>query len=284
MEKVEKLREGLKSEDYSVRRYAAEELGRLGAKEAVSELIQLLGDPSWDVRKAAASTLGNLGEKETAASLLPLLADVDWFVRETAAISLGKLGDKSVAPALEKCLKDEVYSVRKAAHSALRILGVEVKKEAAAAMMKGSAEKHEVKKTEERIAQREEESTRSRIVSVVQEVEAILTTMEDGFDIQVEVGKGREQKVEVRFEQDQIVYRSSCGAATSENYLWALKTNYTMEYGSLAVVDIDAQPSFVAVERQLERSADREEIRKAIWGIATFADWVEEALTSEDKR
>jgi hypothetical protein len=279
MEKIEELKGNLRSEDYGVRRFAAEELGRLQAKEAVSELAQALGDDKWDVRKAGATALGNIGEKEAVPALLPLLKDSDWFVREAAAVALGKLGDKSAAAALQECLQDGVYSVSKAADSALRKLGVEISQPADAPAAQAAAEKQTGKKTTEK-----ESSSRDRIVSVSQELGASLATIENGFRLRVEVGKGRHQTIEVWFEQDQMVYQTTCGPATPDNYLWALKTNYTVECGSLAVVDIESQPAFVVVERQLEETADMEEIRRAIWTIATFGDWVEEALTKEDKR
>ena len=34
----------------------------------------------------------------------------------------------------------------------------------------------------------------------------------------------------------------------------------------------------------MEETADKEEIRKAIWAIAVFGDWVEENMLAEDKR
>ncbi|HIE44051.1 MAG TPA: HEAT repeat domain-containing protein [Candidatus Omnitrophica bacterium] len=274
MGRVEELKENLKDEDYSKRRYAAEELGRLQAKEAVPELIQLLKDSNWDVRKAGASALGNIGEKEAVPALLPLLKDPDWFVREAVAIALGRLGDKSAVPALQESLKDEVYSVKKAADAALQSLGAEIEKVPIQVEQK-ALEKRPEQKIEEK---------RDTVILAVRELGASFETLENGFNLKVEVGKGRSQKVEVRFEEGQIVYRSGCGPATPNNYLWALKANYTMKYGSLAVVEVDSNPCFVVIERQLEETADREEIRKALWSVATFADWVEEALTREDKR
>ncbi len=283
MERVQELGGDLKNEDYGVRRYAAEELGRLQAKEAVSELIQVLADPNWDVRKAAASALGNIGEREAVSVLLPLLKDPDWFVREAVAAALGKLGDKSAGAALQECLQDEVYSVSKAAGSALHKLGVEIRKPRSAPATQASIEKEAAKKTPEEKPE-EEGSSRDRILSVARELGASLTTVENGFVLNLEVGKGRHQKVDVRFEGDQIIYQTSCGPATPNNYLWALKTNYTMEYGSLAVTDIESEPTFVVVERHLEETADREEIRKALWAIAVFADRVEKTMLEEDKR
>ncbi len=283
MGRAEELREDLKNEDYGARRSAAQELGRLQAKEAVSELIQVLADPNWDVRKAAASALGDIREKEAVSALLPVLKDPDWFVRETAAIALGKLSDKSAGTALQECLRDEVYSVRKAADSALRKLGVEIRQPTPTPEKQALAGRKVAKKVPEKESQ-EEGTSRERIISVASELGAIVTTLKNGFVLKLEVGKARHQKVEVRFEEDQIIYQTSCAPATPNNYLWALKTNYTMEYGSLAVIDIESVPTFVVVERQLEETADKEEIRKAIWAIAVFGDWVEENMLAEDER
>lgn len=57
------LIEALRSSDPTVRRKAADVLGRLGsdAKDATPDLVRLLDDPDESVRKAAARTLGRIG-------------------------------------------------------------------------------------------------------------------------------------------------------------------------------------------------------------------------------
>ena len=285
MGRTEELKKDLESEDYGTRRYAAEELGRLKAREAVPELIQLLQDPNWDVRKAAASALGDVGAEEAVPPLLPLLKDTDWFVRETVAIALGKIGDKSAAVALRECLQDEVYSVQKAANSALRKLKVDIEKVDSVSPEPVTAGQETA--VEEKVSgdkRKGEHDARNQVVPVAEELGARFNIVKNGFDLRLGVSKGRSQDVEVRFEEGQIIYRTYCGPATPNNFLWALRANYTVEYGSLAVIDVKSQPTFVVVERQLEETADREEIRKAIWAVATFGDWVEKALTDEDRR
>lgn len=282
MENEEKLK-GLKSSDYGVRRHTAEKLGRLQVKDAVPELIELLEDTNWNVRKAAVSALGSIGEKSAASALLPVLRDTDWFVREAAAVALGKLGDVSAVSALRECLQDEVFSVKKAANSALQKLGVETERPASAPgiQVPSGGQAAEGKAVQE---QEGKKDSRSEMVSAFRELGASFTTVGNGFDLRIGVGEGRNQKLRVRFEDGQIIYLTECGPATPNNYLWALKANYAMNYGSLAVVDIESQHTFVVVERQLEENADREQIRKLIWGVAAFADSVEESLTDEDKR
>ena len=103
-----------------VRAAAGRALGRLGAKEAVPELIAALSDDSSDVRVVAAAALWRLPDPAAVPALLVCTEDKDATVREWCALALGVLGDKQAVPAMIRLLRDEKTAVRL---SAIRSLG-----------------------------------------------------------------------------------------------------------------------------------------------------------------
>jgi HEAT repeat protein len=74
-----------------VRREAVRALGRLGVKEAASQVVSLLNDPDLEVRVAALSSLGMLGDTSFAPKVAPLLEDPERRIRQSAALALGYL-------------------------------------------------------------------------------------------------------------------------------------------------------------------------------------------------
>ena len=63
------LQQSLRNNDPTIRKQAAEVLGRMGpdAAPAVNDLVVLLDDPDLEVRKVAARTLGRIGPEAAAA-------------------------------------------------------------------------------------------------------------------------------------------------------------------------------------------------------------------------
>ena len=96
---VQDLITNLKNQDETVRRNAAEALGKLGqaAKDAVPALIRTLKDRNEAVRRSAAEALGKLGPaaNDAVPALIKVLNDRSEEVRRSAAKAMGKL---AVAP------------------------------------------------------------------------------------------------------------------------------------------------------------------------------------------
>ena len=74
---------------------AAHALGRLGAKEAASELAALLQDPNSDVRWWALRALGDLGATDRLEAIEKLRSDPSDAVRRAAEETLKALRKKS---------------------------------------------------------------------------------------------------------------------------------------------------------------------------------------------
>jgi HEAT repeat protein len=107
----------------AVRAAAGRALGRLGAREAVPDLIAALSDSSADVRVVAAAAIWRLPDPAATAPLLDRVKDSDKAVREWAALALGVIGDKRAVPELVKLLGDPERAVRLAAVRSLGRVG-----------------------------------------------------------------------------------------------------------------------------------------------------------------
>lgn len=107
------------------RSQAAQELGKLKADYAVSNLITLLReDVNTYVRCAAAEALGHIGHNAAAFPLMDALRDPCSFVRRAAAIALGQMQAKEAQGALLNALDDSNFYVRRAAINAIGKLGI----------------------------------------------------------------------------------------------------------------------------------------------------------------
>jgi HEAT repeat protein len=109
--------------DSTVRAAAGRALGRLGAREAVPDLVRALRDTSSDVRVVAAAALWRLPDPSAVVSLLERLHDNEAAVREWSALALGVIGDRRGTPEMIRLLNDPERSVRLAAVRSLGRIG-----------------------------------------------------------------------------------------------------------------------------------------------------------------
>ena len=112
----------LRNEDAEIRAQGCELLSWFSGKESASALMHLLDDESPRVRFCATQSLGKLGKREAVSPLLDLLrrnADQDATIRHAAIYALVRIGDTD---ALLAAAKDNSASVRLGACLALRRL------------------------------------------------------------------------------------------------------------------------------------------------------------------
>ncbi len=117
------LLENLTHRSYLRRMAAATNLGRLGYKDAVGDLVELLNDPQAGVREMALFSLGILGDPSVTEPVLQALHDYDADVRYRALVALGDLSYPHLEEVLIRCMDDESYGVREQALSQLRAVG-----------------------------------------------------------------------------------------------------------------------------------------------------------------
>lgn len=94
-------------------------LAKLGTKEAVAILIEVLKDKNSEVRWEAAYALDNIGASVAIPYLIPFLKDKNSEVRMRAVEALGKIGTPEAIPYLIPLLKDEDFRVLEKAAQAL---------------------------------------------------------------------------------------------------------------------------------------------------------------------
>ncbi len=78
-----------------------------------------------------------------------------------------------------------------------------------------------------------------------------------------------------------LIY-STCCDAKANYYEHALRQNWIVFHGSLAIRDIDGKPMFVVINAYLRSTVAPEEIRLSVIDIAAQADEVERQLTGQD--
>jgi serine/threonine protein kinase len=79
-----------------------------------------------------------------------------------------------------------------------------------------------------------------------------------------------------------LIY-STCCDATPNFYERALRQNWIVMHGSLAIRDIDGKPMFVVINAYPRSTVAPEEIRRSVFDIAALADGVEHQLTGMDR-
>jgi len=117
--------ENLESPNPRIRSQAAEDLGKLGAQEAVPVLVECLQqDVNTYVRSSTAEALGWIGDSGAIFPLMDALRDSCSFVRRASAIALGQMQAKQAQGALLRVLDDSNFYVRRASINAIGKLGI----------------------------------------------------------------------------------------------------------------------------------------------------------------
>ena len=113
------LIETLKDADKDIRKYAADILGEIGDRKAISPLINALRDSDDNVRSSAAEALGKIGGDEVVNSLVYVLTNTedDIWLRYSALEALGKTGSRMPIGPIVTLLDEKL--LRKAAMDAL---------------------------------------------------------------------------------------------------------------------------------------------------------------------
>ena len=106
---------------------ALQTLGRIGAYDALSEIIGFLQSRSVGLRAQAVNSLADLGHPEAHGAVEQALHDPAWMVRTAAAKAAGRIGILSAAPRLIELLDEREWWTRYQAADALYHLGGEAR-------------------------------------------------------------------------------------------------------------------------------------------------------------
>ncbi len=116
---VSALTTALGDKSREVRAAAAGALGNIDDPKAITALVKLLGDESAEVREQALNALSNFESDVPAAPIIALLGDARPDVRARAAAMLGNIGDRAAIAPLGKLMKDGSPEVRREALQSL---------------------------------------------------------------------------------------------------------------------------------------------------------------------
>lgn len=94
---VEKLIGALRDKDENVRKSAVLALGRIKSSDAITPLIDMLGDKDWFTRLTAAAALESIGDERGREAIKPLLKDPDMVVKMRVERILAKWKKQSIA-------------------------------------------------------------------------------------------------------------------------------------------------------------------------------------------
>lgn len=119
---IEIFIQALRDPEKAVRAQATLAIASVG-EPASERLIALLEDPDWKVRYRAAEALGMMEEKRAVSPLIERLSDEKDHVRYMAVKSLGKICPSDAIESIEPLLDDKNPYVRRMADSVLRRLG-----------------------------------------------------------------------------------------------------------------------------------------------------------------
>lgn len=113
------LIETLKDVDKDIRKFAADILGEIGDRKAISPLVDALRDSDDNVRSSAAEALGKIGGDEVVNALVYVLTNTedDIWLRYSALEALGKTGCRMPIEPIIRLLDEKL--LRKAAMDAL---------------------------------------------------------------------------------------------------------------------------------------------------------------------
>jgi HEAT repeat protein len=119
---VEYLLTGLSDSNARIRKNCSLTLGKINARDSVSEIGFLVKDPDIDVRKAAVSALSLINDPENIRYLMIALTDEVSDIRIAAAYALGSVRTIDATDALILLLSDPDEAVRVAAAKALGVV------------------------------------------------------------------------------------------------------------------------------------------------------------------
>lgn len=110
----------------------------------------------------------------------------------------------------------------------------------------------------------------------------------DGYEITVNVGEGRSQRVLAepatsQAGRDMIRISTRCGKANDKALRWALRNNTTLSHCALALSDEGGEEMFIMVNSFLADAVTPLEMKVSVKEVAYYGDWIESKLSGEDE-
>ncbi len=295
------------------RQQAVSQLLKLNDPRARESLLTLLRDPDRALRVQAIESLRPYKDGKVIFAVTQGLKDRDAEVRRVAGKWLGEMGDESVVHDLEEAADDESWFVQHECKSAIERIRARVRDAklilkaipidmpapppvpvpvpapvpvpvsipapapppvtaaAPAPLVKGKPSDDDI------------------LRHVASRLCAPAKRNKQGASFSVQIGEKRRQTVQVLFQKsgkpprDYVVFFTECGPAQPERFGDALKKNFRMHFGSIAIQDRDGTPYFVLFDT-IPRSAITPDLAAEIARkVASHGDDFELVLGADDK-
>ena len=194
--------------------------------------------------------------------------DAGWVHRRDAAEALGRAAQTAVA-ALQAHADEPDRDVRAVVDKAL-------------GWAKGAL------KGVEPVAQERAFGLGELVESLEKGEERAVAPKGDGYEITVDIGEGRSQRVlaepaKSQGGHDMIRVSTRCGKASDKALRWALRNNTDLSHCALALSDEGGEEMFVMVNSFLADAVTPMELKASVKEVAFYGDWMESKLTGGDE-
>lgn len=194
--------------------------------------------------------------------------DAGWVYRRDAAEALGNVAQKAVE-ALQAHAEEEDRDVRAIIDKAL-------------GWAKGALSGVEA------VAQERAFKLEELALSLQKSGSREVAAKGDAFEITVDVGNGRTQRVLAEPATSQaghatIRVSTRCGKGSDKVLRWALRNNKEFSHCALALSDEDGEEEFVMVNSFLANAVTPLEMKATVKEVAYYGDWMESKLTGGDE-
>lgn len=281
------------------RQQVVSQLLKLGDPRVRESLLSLLRDPDKALRVQAIESLKPYKDEKVLFAVSQALKDRDAEVRRVSAKWLGELGDEACIHALEAAAEDESWFVQyecngaierirarlKEAKAILRAIPIEMPSPPpspppspvpASAPMPVAAPKGKP-------------STDDLLRHVASRLCTPARRTKTGATFSVQIGEDRKQTVHVMFQKsgkpprEYVVFFTECGPAEPSHFGDALRKNFRMHFGSIAIQDKDGQPYFVLFDVVPRDAITPEFAADVARKVARHGDDFEKVLGGPDK-
>ncbi len=288
------------------RQQAVSQLLKLNDPRARESLLTLLRDPDRALRVQAIESLKPYKDGKVIFAVTQGLKDRDAEVRRVAGKWLGEMGDESVVHDLEEAADDESWFVQHECKSAIERIRARVR-DAKAILQAIPIEMPAPPPAPAAapapvpvVVAKPAPSTPAPLVKgkptdddilrhVASRLCAAAKRTKQGASFSVQIDEKRRQTVQVLFQKsgkpprDYVVFFTECGPAQPERFGDALKKNFRMHFGSIAIQDREGTPYFVLFDT-IPRNAITPELAAEIARkVARHGDDFELVLGAVDK-
>lgn len=294
------------------RQQAVSQLLKLNDPRARESLLTLLRDPDRALRVQAIESLKPFKDGKVIFAVTQGLKDRDAEVRRVAGKWLGEMGDESVVHDLEEAADDESWFVQHECKSAIERIRARVRD--AKAILQAipidmpapppapapAPAPAPVPVPAPVVVTKPAPSVPAPLVKgrpsdddilrhVASRLCAAAKRTKQGASFSVQIDEKRRQTVQVLFQKsgkpprDYVVFFTECGPAQPERFGDALKKNFRMHFGSIAIQDREGTPYFVLFDT-IPRNAITPELAAEIARkVARHGDDFELVLGAVDK-